>query len=156
MRPLALALLVVTWGAGCGQPPRSTIESRQRASHRGPGALVTAPAPCPDDGASSAAELSVVTGRTLAIADEGLATVRDARDAARRDRDSGWAACLDEKLRRLRSLRATAVSGATEHTDDPAEVAHQVGAARDLCEQARAAVNEAARCTGTPAGGAPE
>jgi hypothetical protein len=149
----SLGSLVLSMIAACGpgQPQGSTIEASQRASYRGPGALVTAPAPCPDDGAASQAELSVVTGRTLAIIDEGLASVRDARDAARRDRDVEWAVCLDEKLTRLRTLRVSAVSRATEHTDDSVEVAPQVAQARELCESARAAVTEATHCTSVPA-----
>lgn len=151
-RPTPWALLAIACVAcGPGQPRRSTIEASQRASYRGPGALIPAPGPCPDDGEASEAELSVVSGRTLAIVDEGLTSIRDARDAARRDRDVEWAVCLDEKLTRLRTIRATAVAGATEHLDEPAALGPQVMHARELCERARGAVIEATGCTAIPA-----
>ena len=161
-------MMRVSWGTvvvlvcvacGPGQSQRSTIEASQRASYRGAGALITAPGPCPDDGAASEAELSVVTGRTLAIVDEGLASVRDARDAARRDRDVEWVVCLDEKLARLRSIRVSAVASATEHAEVAAELGPQVAEARARCERARAAVTEATLCapgpTSAPASAAP-
>lgn len=149
------ALVLAACGAiACGRPSpaRSTIADTQRASFRGPGALITAPAPCPEGDASSAAELSVVTGRMLAIADEGLSSIEDALDAARRDRDVVWAVCLDEKLDRLREIRGAAVSHATTPTDDRGDVEHRVATARALCEEARGVVNEATQCVS----GAPE
>lgn len=107
------------------------------------------PEECPTPRAPTSADLAFVSGRALAIVDEGISSLEDASEIARRDRDIVWLTCLEDRRMQLRAIRASLSARALASPDDDASLARAVEVARAMCEEAREVQISARECVAT-------
>lgn len=153
-RRSASAVLIVTAlvavALGCGGPPRPTLSPQgDRATWApSPRSAIPMPAACPSRREPTPAELSFVSGRSLAIADEAISFLGDAIELARRERDLVWVVCVDADLTQLRATRDMIADHALASPDDDGAIALEVDVAHQLCERARELQIHARSCRG--------